>query len=368
MNMSIKSNIENRRYRLQALHEELPLFEAEEARLKAELGRIQKDRLWLRRTCKPNMQLALCRAHITRLRQRLDEKKFDERLRPFLQAAERTLTEATASKPSVLRLPGATKRRKLSSLNNYIASKDNSLHGSVLHEYMVEFEQAAPDINVDCSGSLCTKCNMEFVYMDRKSQATCPKCGQYRSFLDATTASLTYKSDVEFNMFSYKRTSHFVDWLANCQGKERFVISDDVVQAVMKELYNRRVKPEDVNIASVRDVVKSLKLRRVYEHVTQLCCRLTGTPPPILKPQVEEVLKLLFHTLLGPFEQHKGTRKNMLSYGYVLSKLVGLLGITSKNVPLLQFSLLKGVDKLRRQDAIWRCICETLDWQFVPSV
>ena len=161
MNMSIKSNIENRRYRLQALHEELPLFEAEEARLKAELGRIQKDRLWLRRTCKPNMQLALCRAHITRLRQRLDEKKFDERLRPFLQAAERTLTEATASKPSVLRLPGATKRRKLSSLNNYIASKDNSLHGSVLHEYMVEFEQAAPDAVINLAARAGVRYSLE---------------------------------------------------------------------------------------------------------------------------------------------------------------------------------------------------------------
>ncbi len=368
MSVSIDSSISNYRRQLQAEQEQLPLFEAEEARLQAHLQTIPDDRLRARRACRPAMMLAKCQAHIQRLREHEAEKKFDARLRPFLQAADRTLTEANASKPSVLRLPGAAKRRRISSLNNFIAAKDNSLHGSVLQEYMVEFEKASPDVNVDCSGATCSKCNVDFVYMDRKSQATCPQCGQYRSFLDATTASLTYKSDVEFNMFSYKRTSHFIDWLANCQGKERFVISDDIIDKVMAELHNRRIHPRDVNIAVVRDVVKALKLRRVYEHVTQLCCRLTGKPPPVLKPQVEEVLKLLFHTLLGPFEQHKGTRKNMLSYGYVLSKLVGLLGITSKNVPLLQFSLLKGVDKLQRQDAIWRRICETLDWQFVPSV
>jgi hypothetical protein len=165
-----------------------------------------------------------------------------------------------------------------------------------------------------------------------------------------------------------QRTSHFVDWLANAQGKESMVVPDETLQQIMEELHRRRVQPTAVTVAVVRDVAKSLKLRRVYDHITQICCRLTGQAPPILRPQIEEVLKLLFHALLAPFEQHKGTRKNMLSYGYVLSKLVTLLGITTDNVPMLQFAVLKGADKLQKQDHIWKKICETLDWEFVSSL
>lgn len=58
-------------------------------------------------------------------------------------------------------------------------------------------------------------------------------------------------------------------------------------------------------------------------------------------------------------------RKNFLSYSYVLYKLCELEGLDEfKHC----FSLLKGRDKLFRQDSCWRLICTELGWQYLPSI
>jgi len=74
----------------------------------------------------------------------------------------------------------------------------------------------------------------------------------------------------------------------------------------------------------------------------------------------------MFHAIQQPFEKHcPATRKNFLSYSYVLYKCCQLLGL---DCYLGSFSLLKGRQKLYRQDSIWKAICKELDWEFVASV
>ena len=54
--------------------------------------------------------------------------------------------------------------------------------------------------------------------------------------------------------------------------------------------------------------------------------QLNGLPPPIISPEVEEIIKSLFLQTQYPFNKYcPDDRKNFLTYGYTLYKLFELL-------------------------------------------
>jgi hypothetical protein len=100
--------------------------------------------------------------------------------------------------------------------------------------------------------------------------------------------------------------------------------------------------------------------------VPHMLNRLNGQPVPHFEPELEEKLRTMFRLVQQPFLRHAPrTRKNFLSYSYVLHKMIQLLG---RDEFLPNFPLLKARDKLMAQDTIWRKICEDLGWQFVRSM
>ena len=200
-----------------------------------------------------------------------------------------------------------------------------------------------------------------------KAIMTCSKCGYSVAYLDATMSSMSYSDDVEFSSFSYKRINHFNEWLQQVQAKETFEISQEILEAVMAELHRQRVTSvEHVTPKKVREVLKTLKLRKAYEHVAQITCKLTGRRPLRISSETEEMCRLMFIAVQPAFEKHcPKDRKNFLSYSYCLYKFFQLLGLDAF---LETFTLLKGRDKLAKQDEIFKKICEELDWDFVPSV
>lgn len=151
------------------------------------------------------------------------------------------------------------------------------------------------------------------------------------------------------------------------QAKENMEIPQDIIDKVMEELHRQRVSdPQQITHKRVREILKTLKLRKTYEHVAQITSRITGQPAPKLSPEVEEMARLMFIAVQPAFEKHcPSDRKNFLSYSYCLFKFLQLLGYDEF---LDNFSLLKGRDKLARQDEIFEKICGDLSWEFVPSV
>lgn len=167
--------------------------------------------------------------------------------------------------------------------------------------------------------------------------------------------------------FSFKRLSHFNEWLAQIQGKDHPSIPENVIGFVMVELKRNYINnAADVKTSQVRAILKKLKLSRYYEHVPYIIARIRGVPSERMPAHLEDKLRAMFRKIQVPFVQNSPpTRKNFLSYGYVLHKFVQLLGYTEY---LEKFPLLKSRDKLRIQDDIWRKICADLHWEFVPSV
>ena len=214
----------------------------------------------------------------------------------------------------------------------------------------------------DCD--VCPNCELELKVCTAKGVMVCEQCGMSRAYMDVTVNALPYNNNVDVSGFSYKRINHFNDLLLQVQAKEAMCVPEEVCQSVRDQLAKQRVR--QVTATKVREILKGLKLNKMYDHITQIICRVTGQDATRLTPEEEQKCRLMFIAIQGPFEMHcPSDRKNFLSYPYCLYKFLQLLGCTHV---LGSFNLLKSKDKLYLQDLIFKRICETLNWEFIPSV
>jgi Poxvirus Late Transcription Factor VLTF3 like len=241
------------------------------------------------------------------------------------------------------------------------ASKDSR----VLEDFLVNVEGQAPKFQIQHS-DVCGRCGEQLQLQQSLSMLICSKCGSSKPFLDATASLLAYSDDFDFSSFSYKRITHFGECLCALQAKEAIEVPEAVLEAIMQRLYDERVQNVDeITVHKVREVLKKLKLRKYYEHVQLITCKITGRAPPRMTPEMEERLKVCFLAASAAFQRHiPEGRKNMVSYSLVCQKLCILLGYT-EFIPL--FAPLKSRDKMAKADACWALICRDLNWPFTPS-
>lgn len=215
-------------------------------------------------------------------------------------------------------------------------------------------------------GDMCTECDEPMMILGSESLLACPKCKRTRVFIQATSSRIAYGEEVEFTSFSYKRQNHFQEWLTCFQAKESTEVPLKTIQRVMEVLWSTGVRRcNEVTTLNVRKALKMLKLRKVYENTAQITYRISGRPPPRMTPQQEEQARNMFSAIQQPFNKHcPPDRRNFLSYAYAWYKIVELMGWDEYKS---SFSLLKGPDKLKKQDQIFKAICQDLDWEFIPS-
>lgn len=213
----------------------------------------------------------------------------------------------------------------------------------------------------------CQSCDIHMHKLIDASVMVCPRCGIVSKYLDSSSKGLGYNDDLEFVSVSYKRQNHFQEWLNAFQGREATPIPQEIIESIMTVLYESGVrKKEDITRDMIRQILKRKKLKRYKKHVTSIMSAITGKKPERLTPKEEEMFKIMFNSIQRPFDKHRPkNRKNFLSYSYVLFKFCELLG---KDSFLKFFSLLKGRDKLYKQDRIWQNICSDLEWEFIPSI
>jgi len=237
---------------------------------------------------------------------------------------------------------------------------------AVINEFQIQIEKSIPKFDIQ-SQDMCATCKEPLQLYQALSLMVCGRCGQTKPFLDATASLLAYTDDYDYCSFSYKRINHFSEWLASIQAKESMDIPYSILETIMQRLHEQRIENiEEVTVHRIRDILKKEKMRKYYEHVQLITCKITGRSPPRMTPEMEEKIKVCFLAASAAFQRHcPSDRKNMISYQLVLLKLCELLGYHDF-VPY--FMLLKGRDKLSRMDSLWRCICDDLDWTFIPSV
>lgn len=236
-----------------------------------------------------------------------------------------------------------------------------------LREAVDEPSESVPVMDLD-GEDYCLACNQPMRIVPAKALLVCTRCGCCSTYIDSTTSSMAYGEEIEISsMYCYKRLNHFRLQLAQLQATESCEISQDIIDQVMEELYKDGIRNSSmVTVRMIRLILKRLKLRKCYDHIPQIHSRVTGIPPVRLTPELLEKIQLMFVSTQEAFEKHcPPDRKNFISYRFLLYKMFQLLGYDE----LLPFmTLLKGKDKLLKQDAIFRSICHTLNWEFISSL
>ena len=264
-------------------------------------------------------------------------------------------------------ISGATSGLKVRLKSHSMTDHGKLVKKTILDEFNQEFNIAKLPLYM-VTGDSCPFCkDGQMRNLGGCTEASCSTCGCTIPTHDTSSKSMGYGDDVDYPSFCYKRVNHFTEWLNSFQAKETTIIPDSVIDEIMTRLYIERFRDIDKLTPSIiREVLKKLGHRKYYENTTLICCLLTGRKPPRLHRQAENQLKSMFLAIQLPFEMFcPADRKNFLSYSYCLYKFCELIGLDGF---LSCFSLLKGRDKLYKQDQIFEKICRFLDWEFLPSV
>jgi hypothetical protein len=169
----------------------------------------------------------------------------------------------------------------------------------------------------------------------------------------------------EVCFYAYKKVNHWKEIIAQFQGKETTQIPDEVIEQVKQQIKKERISLEQLTHYKTKEILKKLGFNKYYEHIAFIKNKL-GITPPIMSPELEELLCNLFLEIQQAYAKHcPDYRVNFLNYYYVLYKLCELLGEEQylKDIPML-----KDREKLIEQDEIWKKICEELDWEFIPTI
>jgi len=263
----------------------------------------------------------------------------------------------------ILTAPGASDTLTLEGVIQSSGCREH--RRSLLTDEFIQETKGSVVANVARSRDNCPLCDDTMRMNLIKSILVCTHCGYSYAYLDSTCASTSYSDDYELSTFCYKRITHFDDCMKQSQGKEATRVSDSVINQVMAELYAQRIRcVESITQSKVREVLKHLRLRKAYDNVAQITSRITGVPAPSISPMMEDRCRTMFAAIQPSFDKHcPSTRKNFLSYNYVLFRFYHLLGLTHM---LSGFALLKGKDKLAMADAIFKSICREHNWPFTP--
>lgn len=214
---------------------------------------------------------------------------------------------------------------------------------------------------------ICTSCHSEMVLNHNAGMLNCNNCGMTERIIVDSDKQSHKEPPKEMTSFSYKRINHLNEILSQFQAKETTEIPELVYDKILLELKKERIE----NMAlltkdKLREILKKIDETDYYEHIPYIINQLNGLPPPVISPEVEEIIRGLFLQAQHPFNTHcPDARKNFLTYGYTLYKLFELLELDDY---LSNFKFLKDRKKLYEQEQIWKKICHELKWEFIPSI
>ncbi len=261
-------------------------------------------------------------------------------------------------------------------MQNVIHVSKTFEHGTRYAEYMASVEQDAAfrQAPIKKRQWICPECGSEDVYDDpTRSETSCQACGITTPYLGNDRGNITYEQDCVLDhskQFSYKKVSRFEEIISQFQATDDKDIPSYVVDRVRNELANSRIRDvSKIMPVKVKGILKKLDLTEYYACHVQITKLLGGDVPAPFSSLLKHNMRAMFSQTTDAFEEikHRVDKKrvNMLSYPYVIYKLLEMLG-ESQYLKYLQ--LLKSSNKLYMQDKFWKEICTELGWEFIRTV
>lgn len=208
----------------------------------------------------------------------------------------------------------------------------------------------------------CKRCSSE-QFVVRAENRICKFCGE-SSYYEPEAAIMLASSPSfrNFNNNCDKRVTHFKNWIARLQGKERCNITAENINNIADRI---KLYPDSMTeLQQIRLAMKELKLQRYYNHVYYVMRQIFGYSLVEFRKVNEARLLAMFLRIQEPFSRIQRGRTNMLSYQFLIRKFCELLGYKlAEFIPTL-----KSRANLQSQDYIWKQICDELGLPYYPSV
>jgi hypothetical protein len=256
-------------------------------------------------------------------------------------------------------------------LDNFFNIKNNAKEikkeSNFSEKYLRNIDQTF--LNMDNfieKNDICKSCkNGELITVQNEGILVCNNCFKnYKILVDNDKPS--YKEPPkEVCFYAYKRINHFREILAQFQAKETTEIPEEVIINLKNQIKKERIELSQITNKKTKDFLKKLGYNKYYEHIPFIKDKL-GIKPPIMTPELEEILCNLFMDIQVPYSKYcPQGRVNFLNYYYTVYKLCELL---DQKQFLPYFPMLKDREKRIEQDEIWKNICQDLNWQFIPTL
>jgi hypothetical protein len=214
---------------------------------------------------------------------------------------------------------------------------------------------------------ICTACRKgELIPVEHEGLMICNKCSRASKFLVENEKPSYKEPPKEVCFYAYRRINHLREVLAQFQAKETTNIPDEVLESIRNQAKKERIPLTEKWFDNTRakEMLKKLGLNRYYEHIPYIKDKL-GIGPPVMSPELEEVLCNLFMILQAPYAKYcPNSRSNFLNYYYTAYKLCELV---DQRQFLPYFQMLKDEEKLKEQDDIWEKMCNELGWPFIST-
>jgi hypothetical protein len=217
---------------------------------------------------------------------------------------------------------------------------------------------------------ICQRCHKgELIPQDEDGIMICNNmsCGVYvQNIVD--NEKPTYKeppNEVTYN--AYNRLVHFKEILSQFQAKETTQIPAEVMERIKARIKKERITDfaSEINYEKMREILKTLGCNRYFEHI-QYINSILGIKPPVMCEKLQETLCVLFIEVQEAWAIHcPAHRTNFFNCTYILYQLCVLVNQT-QFLPFIP--MMKDREKQLEQDMVWKKVCDTKDWVFVPTV
>jgi hypothetical protein len=251
--------------------------------------------------------------------------------------------------------------------NANITNTNQSNNKNIVQKYLSNIDDMFLDVNTFIyQTDICKYCNKgELIPLEDEGVLMCNTCSRNIPYLIENEKPSYKEPPKEVCFYAYKRINHFKEILAQFQGKETTQIPPEVIENIILQIKKERIDLSQITNIKTKEILKKLGYNKYYEHIPFIKDKL-GIKPPVMSSELEETLCNLFIELQSPYSKYcPDDRVNFLNYYYTAYKLCELLGETQY---LEHFPMLKDKEKRIEQDAIWKKICEELDWEFISTI
>lgn len=238
---------------------------------------------------------------------------------------------------------------------------------NIIQRYLSNIDNSFLDVSKYVYATdVCNSCYKgELVPIEDEGVMICTMCSSSVKYLIENDKPSYKEPPKEVCFYAYKKINHFKEILSQFQGKETTQIPEEVIENLKLQIKKERIVIDDLTYYMCKDLLKKLGYNKYYEHINFIKNKL-GIRPVLISQELEETLCNFFMEIQCPYAKHcPDYRVNFLHYYYVVFKLFELLDQTKylEHIPML-----KDREKLIEQDAIWKKICDELDWEFIATV